>query len=185
MPRSRSHFLGSRSFTLIELLVVIAIIGVLVGLLLPAVQKVRDAAARVQCLNNLKQMSLACHAYHDTAGKFQRGYILTGSTTSTAPNPPGHPPYVNRENGGTFIAILPYIEQDNLFKTWKLQPANYQTNGGTPTNPGPATQQVKTYQCPTQSGSVTWPYEILGIYLSLSSFTGNSGTRAYMGCYEQ
>ena len=118
------------AFTLIELLVVIAIIGVLIGLLLPAVQKVREAANRTQCLNNLKQMGIACHAYHDTAGKFQRGYNMTGSTTSTAPNPAGHPSYVNRENGGTFIAILPYIEQGALFSMWKLQPASYAPTPG-------------------------------------------------------
>src|SRR5262249_39992313 len=144
------------------------------------------AAARMVCTNNLKQIALACHNYHDTNNKLQRGYILASSTTSTAPNPAGHPSFVNRENGGTFIAILPYIEQSNLAPMWTLQPASYLTNGGTPQNPGPSSMIVKTYQCPTQSGSVTWPYEnISGISLSLTSYTGNAGTRAYTGCYEQ
>ncbi len=172
------------AFTLIELLVVIAIIGVLIGLLLPAVQKVREAAMRTQCINNLKQIGLACHAYHDTNGYLQRGYVLRTSTTSTAPNPAGQPAGVNRENNGTFIAILPYIEQGNIYQNWKWQPARFSTNAGPPNNPGNSTQQIKTYMCPTESGSVTWPFEILNanVYLGLTSYTGNAGTRAYNGC---
>src|SRR5579883_3175124 len=99
MTRSRS------AFTLIELLVVIAIVAVLIGLLLPAVQKVRQAAARTQCQNNLKQQGLAVHACHDAYRYIPRFGCAwpRGSTTLT--------------QCSTFWAILPYIEQMPLYKS--------------------------------------------------------------------
>jgi prepilin-type N-terminal cleavage/methylation domain-containing protein len=114
-------------FTLIELLVVIAIIGVLIALLLPAVQKVREAANRVQCANNLKQIGLAIHNFHDTNGRFPPQPIsgwgdLPDSTTHNwsygpAYNAQGVPLPVKSQSAGTFFQILPFIEQDNLWKT--------------------------------------------------------------------
>jgi prepilin-type N-terminal cleavage/methylation domain-containing protein len=130
----RSGSVRARSaFTLIELLVVIAIIGILIALLLPAVQKIRDAAARIQCANNLKQMGLAAHNYHDANGKLPA--YSTGGLASDSPAVQASAHYL----------LLPYVEQGNLYQQGFVN--------GVAVSFNVRTGVVKTYYCPKDSST--------------------------------
>jgi prepilin-type N-terminal cleavage/methylation domain-containing protein/prepilin-type processing-associated H-X9-DG protein len=139
-----------KGFTLIELLVVIAIIAILIGLLLPAVQKVREAAARIQCSNNLKQLGQAAHNYHDVNEALVPAFVGDNSESATLNSWP------------TWGALLlPYIEQQNILNLWdQKRLVGYQT-------PRAFQTQVKIYLCPSRPAPV----------LSLADFQILDGTR--------
>jgi prepilin-type N-terminal cleavage/methylation domain-containing protein/prepilin-type processing-associated H-X9-DG protein len=123
------------AFTLIELLVVIAIIAILIGLLLPAVQKVREAAARAKCQNNLKQLGLAMHNYHSALNNF----------------PPGSGPVIAGGSSGYNVLahILPYVEQDNLYRSF-----NFMLSSGNAANVNSRNAVVSMFLCPSDPVAV-------------------------------
>jgi prepilin-type N-terminal cleavage/methylation domain-containing protein/prepilin-type processing-associated H-X9-DG protein len=160
-----------RGFTLIELLVVIAIIAVLMSLLIPAVQKVREAAARIKCANNMKQLGVACHAYHDVNGQFPPAILMWYATwgdwngTSNIEDPRFGPNWI--------CLILPYIEQGNLYNTGQPQlytaaqgwSQQWRVMRGT---------QIKVLQCPSDYHNQP-PYSQTGGGWERGNYAANAG----------
>jgi prepilin-type N-terminal cleavage/methylation domain-containing protein len=165
-------------FTLIELLVVIAIIAVLIGLLVPAVQKVRDAAARSSCQNNLKQLGLAAHNYHSVNAKLPPG----GLSPPPSANPNTDPNFFGWPHVGLLPFLLPYVEQDNIYKQVQVN-----WNIGVPGTPwwgvgtdwALAQTRVPTFVCPADD-----PYaSTAGTFVIFEPFAVSATTGSMEGWY--
>ena len=163
---------GLRGFTLVELLVVIAIIGILVALLLPAVQAAREAARRTQCTNNLKQIALAAHHYHDAVGAFPPAMLLSQ-----------YYPSRSRYRGASlFVFLLPYLEQGDLHDQWDFADPNRNFNGGTKS----CAAQGPNLLCPSEPESenpLHYSTRLTGSstdrHIKVTNYAGNGGTRSY------
>jgi prepilin-type N-terminal cleavage/methylation domain-containing protein len=144
------HRRAPSAFTLIELLVVIAIIAILIGLLLPAVQKVREAAARMSCQNNLKQLGLAALNFESGNGRLPPSLIVNLGAAPGHPGQPGYP-YPGVVHSWA-VSLLPYIEQGNLAQMYNMDFPFFSSPAivpGTPDNQAVIRTQVKTFICPS------------------------------------
>src|SRR6202171_6664995 len=134
------------AFTLIELLVVIAIIAILIGLLLPAVQKVREAAARMKCTNNLKQIGQGLHSYHDGNNMFPSGYVDGNTNPNSTPDNDVGPGW------GWAALLLPFIDQDTVYKQ-----INFSQPVGTGVNAQISLLHLTIYECPSDPYQQAFP----------------------------
>jgi prepilin-type N-terminal cleavage/methylation domain-containing protein/prepilin-type processing-associated H-X9-DG protein len=186
-----------KGFTLIELLVVIAIIAVLIGLLLPAVQKVREAAYRMSCQNNLKQLGVGAHNYHDTYKRFPPGTNLPAAVLlpNASPKFPTRTPnpIVPGQSFSFYTALLPFVEQGSLAGvlknvgtgslsasitvSGKAEPGNdSQYNNAAGPN-SPAATIIKTFLCPSDNAikQTTWQSGQTLYYFGANTYGGNAG----------
>jgi prepilin-type N-terminal cleavage/methylation domain-containing protein len=157
-------------FTLVELLVVIAIIGILVALLLPAIQAAREAARRSQCGNNLKQVALGLQNYHDTHKVFPPGVVDSNPAYNSAVDLP------NNMNSLAWSALLlPFIEQAPLYDELKAQTQDFALHWQSPTTAAAAGQGIPTYSCPSDTmGLINTKRSNFG----KNNYLGNSGNNA-------
>ncbi len=169
MPNQPRRFRSG--FTLIELLVVIAIIAVLIALLLPAVQQAREAARRSQCINNLKQLGLALHTYHDSMNAFPPGWI---GVQGGIPNMQGPSGFAWGSH------ILPYIDQTPLYNQ-----VNFNVSCTDPNNAVARQAVISVFRCPTDPSTSTWgipeegnPTTILAT-LPTANYVGSFGTQGF------
>ncbi len=173
------HFLR-RGFTLVELLVVIAIIGILIALLLPAVQAAREAARRSACTNNMKQIGVALHNYHDTHKTFPLGAAVTSPTTYV---PTGYTGFTEPPGWSWSALILPFMEQTALYEQCGI-------GQGVPIDQRITQIQTKLacYRCPSDTAlpnnkrQWTWSYSNVSTGPGTSNYMGMNGTSG--GCYD-
>ena len=174
-------------FTLVELLVVIAIIGILIGMLLPAVQAVREAARRIQCGNNQKQLALACLNYESAHGEFPPGLNCPFSTSSGdggffssnkfADGTPFPEPPISGKFGSWLVWVMPFIEANNSFDQLNLTERE-RNSGNVATLASPGAQSISAFLCPSDFETETIN-EISGNFYAPNSYVGCAGRRSY------
>ncbi len=174
------HRTARQGFTLIELLVMIAIIAVLIALLLPAVQQAREAARRTQCKNNLKQIGLALHSYHDTHERFPPGWMA--STDGVGPDVPG-----GLNGFGWGALILPQLGEAPLYSRLQFERSIMDQSGGAG-NRSLLNKSIPLLQCPSDEYVSTWVMPdpangTIKLALAATRYVGIFGVRPITDCY--